>query len=242
MARRPRSTPPEYPPGPPPGPPPAAEKSDRDKIIEAFLALLSEQRFEDVDFTDIAARAGVPLDRCRDEFNSVLSVLAAFSRQIDRTVLAGGDADMAQEPPRERLFDVLMRRLEALSPHKAAIRSISHSVRCNPGLALALNCLALRSQAWMLTAAGISASGLRGAVRAQGMACLYANVLRTWIDDDDPGLARTMAELDRQLARGARWSRCLDDLCRFAPNPCRSSRWRPRERHTNDPGEQPAVI
>ena len=38
-------------------------------------------------------------------------------------VLAGGDVDMAEEPARERLFDVLMRRLEALAPYKEAIRS-----------------------------------------------------------------------------------------------------------------------
>ena len=67
----------------------------------------------------------------------------------------------------------------------------------------------------MLTAADISASGPRGMVRAQGLALLFASVLRTWIDDDDPGLARTMAALDRALARGQRWSGLLDDVLRM---------------------------
>jgi len=132
-------------------------------------------------------------------------------------VLAGGDADVAEEPPRERLFDVLMRRFEALAPHKAAIRSLMRSVRRNPGLAVALNGLAVRSQQWMLTAAGINASGPRGMLRAQGTALMFAGVLRTFVRDDDPGLARTMAALDRALARGQRWSGFLDDLCRLVP-------------------------
>ena len=51
-------------------------------------------------------------------------------------------------------------------------------------------------------------------IRAQGLALLFASVLRTWVDDDDAGLARTMAALDRALARGQRWSGLLDDLCR----------------------------
>ena len=74
-------------------------------------------------------------------------------------MLAGGDADMAEEPPRERLFDVLMRRLEALAPYKEAVRSLMRSARRNPGLALALNAMAVRSQHWMLEAAGIGAVG-----------------------------------------------------------------------------------
>src|SRR5262249_5549000 len=134
----------------------------------------------------------------------------------DRAVLAAGDADMAQEPPRERLFDVLMRRLELLEPDKAAVRSLMRSATRNPALACALNGLAGRSQQWMLTGAEIDAAGPRGMLRAQGLAVLFASVLRTWINDDDPGRARTMAALDRALARGQRWAGLLDGLDRIA--------------------------
>ncbi len=221
---------------------PASDKSDRERIVEALMALAAERRFSEIGLTDIATRSGLTLGRVRGEFNSVLSILAAQMEAIDRQVLDGSDADMAEETPRERLFDVLMRRLEALAPHKAAIHSIVRAARCNPPLALALNGLAVRSQQWMLAAARITTSGIRGGLRAQGLACIYADVMRTWLDDDDPGLARTMAALDRGLARGQHWSHCLDALCERLPNPCRSSRWRPRDRHRNDPGEQPAVV
>jgi AcrR family transcriptional regulator len=233
MARKPDSAPPQ-------------DKSDREKIIAAFMELLAERRFEELDFPAVAARAGLSLARCRAEFNSLTAVLAAQIRETDRAVLDGaGEADaadeMADEPPRERLFDVLMRRLEVMAPHKMAVRSLSRSARRNPPLALALNGFTVRSQAWMLNAAGISTAGLKGAIRAQGMACLYADLLRTWIDDDDPGLARTMAALDRGLARGAWWAGRLDDLCRCVPG--RRDRWRPRqERGGEDPGPQPAVV
>ena len=191
--------------------------SDRDKIIAALLALLAERPIERIGYADIAARAGVSLAVLRCEFASLLAIYAAHVKEIDRKVLAGGDADVAEEPPRERLFDVLMRRFEALAPHKAAIRSLMRSARRNPGLAVALNALAVRSQQWMLTAAGINASGPRGMLRAQGTALMFAGVLRTFVRDDDPGLARTMAALDRALARGQRWSGFLDDLCRLVP-------------------------
>src|SRR5207244_3669288 len=97
--------------------------------------------------------------------------------------------------------------------------------------------LAVRSQTWMMTAAGIDAAGPRGMIRAQGLAGLFASVLRTWVDDEDEGLARTMAALDRALARGQRWSGMLDDLCRFSPGRCLRGR---RRRH-RDEEEEPAA-
>src|SRR5207244_11958364 len=143
------------------------------------------------------------------------AILAGTMTVIDRAVLAGGDADMDEEPPRERLFDVLMRRLEVLAPHKDAVRSLMRSAARNPGLAFALNSLAVRSQQWMLTAADIGASGPRGLLRAQGLALLFASVLRTWINDEDAGLAPTLAALARALGRGQRWSGFLADLLRI---------------------------
>jgi AcrR family transcriptional regulator len=208
-------------------PPPGG--TDRDNIIAAFMALLAERRFEQIGFGDIAARAGVSLAVARTEFGSTLAIFAAHMKELDRKVLAGDTNDMADEPPRERLFDVLMRRIEAMASHREAIRSLMKSAACNPGLALALNALAVRSQTWMLTAAGIDAAGPRGMIRAQGLAGLFASVLRTWVDDDDAGLARTLAALDRALARGQRWSGMLDDLCRFSPARCLRRRRGPRD-------------
>ena len=185
----------------------APPAGDRDKIVAAFLALLAEQRIEQIGFAEIAAGAGVPLAQLRGEFPSVLAILAAYLKSVDRAVLAEDMADMAEEPPRERLFDVLMRRLEVMAPHREAVRSLLRSATRNPPLALAVNGLAVRSQQWMLTAAGIKASGPRGMIRAQGLAVMFGSVLRTWVKDDDPGLARTMAALDRALGRGAAFCR-----------------------------------
>jgi AcrR family transcriptional regulator len=176
---------------------PSTPPGDRDKIVAAFLELLAERQFEEIGFADIAGRAGVSLAQLRGDFASTLAILAAHIKATDRAVLAADFSDMQEEPARERLFDVLMRRLETLGPHREAVRSLLRSARRNPPLALALNGLATRSQQWMLSAAGIEASGPRGLLRAQGLAVLFASVLRTWVHDDDPGLARTMASASR---------------------------------------------
>jgi AcrR family transcriptional regulator len=222
--------------------PNATGGSDRDRIVAAFMALLADKPFEDIGRAEVARQAGVPLARLREEFSSTLAILAAHMKDVDRAILAEDFSDMAEEPPRERLFDVLMRRLEALAPHKAAVRSLLRSASCHPSTGVAFNALSVRSLQWMLSAADIGASGPRGMVRAQGLALLYASVLRTWVRDDDAGLARTMAALDRALARGQRWSGFLDDLCAIPAGLCRlRARWRRRNGRDEQPEEPVAA-
>jgi len=224
MARKPKRDRKALTPAPPRG------TSDRDKAIDALMALLAEQSFEQIGLAEVAGRASLKLSQLRAEFRSTLAIVAAHIKDIDRAVLGGGDADMTEEPARERLFDVLMRRIEALAPYKGAVRALLRSARRNPGLAFALNGFALRSQRWMLEAAGIKASGPRGALRAQGAALMFARVLAVWIDDEDPALDRTMAALDRGLASAERWAGFVDDLCCIPAALCRGPRRRRRSR------------
>lgn len=194
----------------------AEAPGSRDAILEAFLALLGEKSFDSISLIDVANRAGVSLAELRATFGSTFDMVSAFIRDTDRKVLAAEAADMDDQSPRDRLFDVLMRRLDALAPHKAAVRSLAESARRSPMFALGLNKLTVRSQQWMLAAAKIDVAGLSGAVRAQGLAVVFAKVLRVWLRDEDPGLARTMAALDRELDKGERALGLLHNVCRLA--------------------------
>lgn len=243
MARRPTRPPLAAAPADGNGPAVAAD-GEREKIIAAFMALLAERPFERIGLADIAARAGVSLAQLRASFGSPLAILAAYMKDVDRAVLAEDFSDMTEEPARERLFDVLMRRLEVLAPHRQAVRSLLRSARRHTALALALNRLAVRSHKWMLAAAGINTSGRHGAVRAQGLALMFTSVLRTWVRDDEAGLARTMAALDRALARGQRLVGLLDDLFFIPKQLCRlrGARRRRRDDYDDPDGfEEPAT-
>ncbi len=195
-------------------------ETSRDAALRAFLSLLEERPFERIDLLQVAERSGVALSELRVAFASPRDLLAAFFRATDRHVLAAGAdptaAELAEEPAQERLFEVLMRRLDALDPHRGAVRSLMASARRNPLLALSLLDLSIRSQTWMLAAAGLPSTGLAGATRARGLAILFGRILDVWLKDEDPGLAPTMAALDRELASGAKLLGMLDDLAYLA--------------------------
>jgi AcrR family transcriptional regulator len=91
------------------------DNANRTKIIDALLGLLATEPLERIGLDDIAKAAGLSLADLRGEFSSAVAILAAHMKDIDRKVLAADTDDMTEEPPRERLFDVLMRRLDAHS-------------------------------------------------------------------------------------------------------------------------------
>jgi AcrR family transcriptional regulator len=194
----------------------------RDKAVEALMALAAERPWSEVTLQAIAERAGVTLAALRGDYDGRLAVLAEYIRQVDERVLEGIDPALAGEAPRERLFDVLFARFEVHAPHRQAIRAIARAALGDPILALELNRLVTQSMTWMLAAAGISASGRRGLVKAQGLALVWARVMRVYLDDDDPGFARTMAALDKRLREAERVVMGLDMLDRIVPRRRRS--------------------
>ncbi len=191
---------------------PAPPSDTRGKIVDALMKLAAERRFEDISISDIARAAGVTLADFRDAFPSKGAVLAGFSRRIDRAVLEQDTGELADESARERLFDVLMKRLEAMTPYRDGVREAAAWVRRTPAAALAMNQVAMNSMRFMLEAAGVEAEGAAGALKLQGLTLAWARVLRVWLDDDEPGLSRTMAELDRVLTRGERAAAGVDRL------------------------------
>jgi AcrR family transcriptional regulator len=187
--------------------------SDRDRIIDAALALIAQQGWRRLSLAAVAAEAGLPILNLYRVFPSKPAILCGFSRRIDEAVLAppldseaavdaAGEAD---ERPRDRVFDLLMRRFDALQPYRAALEVLGRELPTDPLAALGAGVGLLRSIGWMLEAAGISTAGLGGIVAVKLTAAAYLATLRVWLRDDSPDLAPTMAALDRRLRAIERW-------------------------------------
>ena len=195
--------------------------SVRDRVIDATLVLAAERGWVHFGLSDIAHAADLGLAELRELFPSKGAVLGAFMRRTDLIVLAEDASDLADEPVRERLFDVLMRRLDALAPFKAGMRAVVGAIKRDPVLAFALNGAATNSMRYMLEAAGIRTYGPLGALRVQGAVVLFARVLDVWINDEDVDLAKTMARLDRELDQAGRIIGRVEGLMR-ATSPLRA--------------------
>ncbi|MGD9867739.1 MAG: TetR family transcriptional regulator [Hyphomicrobiales bacterium] len=189
----------------------------RGLILRSALRLAAEKGWKALTLAEIAAEAGATLADVHKDYGSKSDILKAFVRDVDRELLKRAPAPDMETPARDRLLDVVMTRFEILEPYKAALGRIVADVRRSPDAGdVALLCSSACSARWMLDAAGIPSAGGGGAVRVAGLMALYGRVSRVWLADDDPGLEKTMAALDREIGRGARWLGLLDGVCRTA--------------------------
>ena len=220
----------------------AAEKQEN-AIVDAALRLAARRSWRDVRLGDIAAEAKMNLADLAKVTSSKADIVRRFSRRTDRALLESLKAQPVDGDPHDRLFEVVMRRLEILGPHRAALASILEAPAGHPTGALMLAGSAATTQRWMLTAAGLDEDGPGGLVKQGGLACVYARTQRVWLNDDDPGLARTMAALDGDLRAGARWLRWADMPISLAMalSGIARSLWRGREprRDTQPPPPPP---
>ena len=169
-------------------------------VITTAIDLAAEHGWRDLTLAQIAGSAGVPLPELYRHFPSKAAILDGFSRMVDVSMLEEGAADPA-DSPRDRLFDLLMRRFDALQAHRAGVTAITGALRRDPAGSLAQLPQLERSMRWTLEAAGLDSDGLIGHARVRVLGLLYLSVLRVWLRDDTPDMAPTMKALDGRLAQ-----------------------------------------
>jgi hypothetical protein len=176
-------------------------------LITAAFTLAAESGWAAVSVAAAARAAGLPLERARARFRDRTSILMRFGRHADEAALTGVTEDGS---PRDRLFDMLMRRFDAMQSQRDGIRALLHAIPTDPGLAILMGATTSGSMAWMLGAAGLKTSGLSGLLRTKGLTAVWLYTLRAWERDDTADLSGTMAALDRALSRAERLGSWLE--------------------------------
>ena len=178
---------------------PQMDDSEFDKaLLRAAFARAERGGWSRMSIAAAARDAGLPLERARARFPNRLAVLMRFGSVADREVLASMTPDGTV---RDRLFDLLMRRIDVLQEHRGGLLALLRHLPADPGLVALLALATRRSMRWMLEAAGISSQGLTGRLRAKGLMALWLWVIRAWASDESEDLSVTMAALDQALSR-----------------------------------------
>jgi AcrR family transcriptional regulator len=183
----------------------ATAVSEADSIIDAAFARIPTEGWRRLSLASIAAAAGLPILRVYRNFHSKQAILCAFFQRIDEAVLAESPAAEEGERVRDRLFDLIMRRFDALRPYKGALEVLRRELPTDPAATVVAGGALLRSMRWMLEAADITTGGIRGRIAIKLTGAAYLATMRVWRRDESSDLGQTMAALDMRLRRVEPW-------------------------------------
>jgi AcrR family transcriptional regulator len=178
----------------------AASASD---LLAAAFDIIAESGWSGFSFQALADRAGVTLAELRRRFRSRAAILDALGQTLDGAMLAVDREELNDLPLRDRVFELMMSRLEAMAPFRVGLIRLAKDARQHPELAILTACRLDRSMAWLQDSAGLPLSGLRARLQRHLLTGVYIRALTAWTADDSLDMAKTMAGLDKDLRRVA---------------------------------------
>lgn len=178
----------------------SAKSSDcKTLLIDTTLTLAGEIEWSSITLKLIAEQTDMPLDEVSGTFESKWEILDAFRIRTDSLITAQMNNDWPKQPVRDRLFDVVMDRIETIAPWKAGITSISKHCTIHPLAGVRLFSPLRRSMDKMIEHVRANSQGPVRLAQSHGLTIIYLLVLRRWMSDETADLGPTMAELNERL-------------------------------------------
>lgn len=169
---------------------------------DAAMLELAIARIETVGWTgysvfDLEVDEDVPVAQLLEAVGDRRAIIKTLGRHGDAAMLAVDLEDLQDMTPRERVFELIMRRLDALAFARPVLRDLSRDRQ--PDVALvALGSLAVLVRR-LSQVAGLPATA-EGAWTAVQLGRVYVQTGRIWLDDVSDDKAATLAELDKRLS------------------------------------------
>jgi hypothetical protein len=168
-------------------------------LLEAALDLVEREGWRAYGPLRLAHDTGAGLAEIVTQLGDGADILAAIGRRADMAMIDVAAEDLAEMSPKERVFDLMMRRFESLRAARPALRRLRREATPDVWLQGLGNLK--RAMQLVVDAAGLAARGPRRTVVVAALAGAYLATGRVWLDDESEDLAATLAQLDKQLDR-----------------------------------------
>lgn len=180
----------------------------RRDLARAALTLAAVKPWAQITLVDLAQAASRPVS---DFYSATLGeAVDCVEEAFDRAIADGLEKLDPAQSVRDRLFDLIMKRFEAMENHRAAVLAMEVGADRDP---LAMNAghqRHVRCARWVLALAGLEADHMTGQARAQGLGVIIGQARAAWRGETDGDFAKTMASLDKNLRRAeemfGRWA------------------------------------
>lgn len=173
--------------------------ASRPDLLVAAFEQIGEAGWAGWSPTELAASTGYGLAEIYEAFPVPSALARRLGERLDRVMLAMPAGELDGLSHRERLFELLMRRFDAMRPFKSGLGRLAREARGEPEIMLASLCNLDRMAGWLIEMAELPYHGIEARFARRALMFAYARLFRVWINDDSADLAETMAELDKRL-------------------------------------------
>ncbi len=174
------------------------------QIFAAFFNMLATQGLSETTWPRLATAQHWPLAALRRAYPTLGHMLTSFSDFINDEMRDAVRPD-ADAVPRDIVFECLMARLDALQIYRNGFSRLLKELPTRPDLALVI----LRQVPVMLNVVADylppTENLWQRPLHIAALTGLYARLLKIWLQDTSPDLSKTMAFLDDQLDKYARY-------------------------------------
>lgn len=186
----------------------ALDSAVRRDLARAALSLAATNPWREVTLARLADAANRPMS---DFYGASLGeAVDCVEEAFDRAIADNLDQLDPGQSVRDRLFELIIRRFEAMEPHRAAVLAMEQGLDRDPTLMAAAHQRHVRCARWVLVLAGLEGDGMTGQARAQGLGVIIGQARAAWRSDDAGDFNKTMASLDKNLRRAeemfGRWA------------------------------------
>lgn len=188
-----------------------------EELLKVAFEMIAEDGWRPFSMHKLAEKAGLTIGELYERAPSKYALLRLLAREADKKMLSVGRDELAEMAPRERLFELFMRRFDALAPYKSGLERFGRTRNLDCDLVMTAGCNLDRMARWMLEAASIELDGLQARLARRVLMGIYVRVFNIWLDDDSEDLAKTLAELDKRLGQAERFARFGCRGRRFGP-------------------------
>ena len=175
--------------------------NQEDLIYQNVMGKIASNSWQSIDLENLSQECDFDVLNVTGGLRNKVDLLVAFSAFIDTTVNQSIDADLKDDqiPVRERLLEALLIRFEALAPYKAGVLKLMKIIPHNPSFAVIGSKSLKLSMEATLTAVGLEAKGIQGAIRVKGLCMIFLGGVYTWSKDNSEDLSATTRVLDERL-------------------------------------------
>ncbi|MAJ99921.1 MAG: hypothetical protein CMM13_04505 [Rhodospirillaceae bacterium] len=178
-----------------------AKINQEDLIFKDIFGKIASDGWQSIDLEKLSHECDFDVLNVTGGIRNKIDLLVAFSAFIDTTVNQSIDVDLKDDqiPIRERLLEALLIRFEALAPYKAGVTKLMKTFPPNPTfVVIGSKSLKLSMEA-TLTAVGLEAKGIQGAIRVKGLCMIFMSGVCAWAKDNSEDLSATTRILDERL-------------------------------------------